>query len=260
MREVRLSSVQRGVRSNSAGRFVLPLVVGAFGSLGCVRPMPPPAPVPLVAANAPVETHKRVEGGPKSAHPQAIAHLLDAPWAARVDRRRTVSLPLPDGAAWTHVKFWGVTTLAGYRYGDDHHVALAVFSYAPPPAGATVDACAARLRQWGEARANKYDVEVGAPRVDELEWPAGSGKRAKIFVLDARRRSILGTKHYAAAYAIYPAWSEACLAVGFAIPETDAQNDARALRERLVREALPALVVKAGAGPLALEARSDVED
>jgi hypothetical protein len=235
-----------------------------LSAVGCAaRPLAPPvalASPPLVAANAPTAPRTAREGGPKSRHPEAVAHLLDASWAARVDRRKTVSLPLPDGAAWTHVKFWGVTTLAGYRYGDDHHVALAVFSYAPPPGGATVDACAARLEQWGRARAEKYDVDVGKPRIDEVVWPAGSSSKAKIFVLDARRRSLLGTKTYAAAYAVYPAWAEACLVVGFAVPETDAEHGARALRDRMVREALPALVVKAGAGPLALEARSDVED
>ena len=62
----------------------------------------------------------------------------------------------------------------------------------------------------------------------------------------------------AAAYAIYPAWNEACLAVGFGVPEGTATEDARALRDRLVRDALPALSVKLNAGALALEARSDV--
>ena len=47
--------------------------------------------------------------------------------------------------------------------------------------------------------------------------------------------------------------------VGFAVPEGSATEDARALRDRLVRDALPALTVKANAGALALEARSDVE-
>jgi hypothetical protein len=228
-------------------------------ALGCAG-RPPPPPAPLVASNAPVGTRGKTAGGPDSAHPEAVAHLLEAPWAARVDRRRTVSLPLPDGAAWTHVKYWGLTTLAGYRYGADHHVALAVFTYKLQTPTVTVDACADRLAQWGGARAKKYDVDVGEPRIDEIEWPSGSGKKAKIFVLDARRRSLLGTKHYAAAYAIYPAWTEACLAVGFAIPETDAETDARALRDRLVRDALPGLTAKDGAGALALEARSDVED
>lgn len=253
VREVRSSSVQRDVK---AGSSISALVVSAILA-GCAGRLPPPPAPTLVAANGPVEARPKANGGPKSPHPEAIAHLLEASWSARVDRRRTVSLPLPDGAAWTHVKYWGLTTLAGYRYGDEHHVALAVFSYEPPAGGATVDGCAKRLATWGEARARKYDVEVGEPRIDEIDW---MGKKAKIFVLDARRRSLLGTKHYAAAYAIYPAWNEACLAVGFAVPETDAEVDARALRDRLVRDALPGLVVKANAGPLALEARSDVED
>ncbi|MBI2395035.1 MAG: hypothetical protein HYV09_36025 [Deltaproteobacteria bacterium] len=225
---------------------------------------PPAPPAPLVAANAPnapvAARAKVAAGGPSSPHPEAVAHLLGAPWAARVDRRRTVSLPLPDGGAWTHVKYWGVTTLAGYRYGDEHHVALAVFSFAPPPGGATVDACAQRLASWGEARAKKYDIDVGEARIERIAWPPGSADHAKVFVLDARRRSILGTKRYAAAYAVYPAWREACLAVGFAVPEGGATDDARALRDRLVRDALPGLTVKADAGALALEARSDVDD
>jgi hypothetical protein len=258
VREVDGWSVQRGVI-----RAVPPVVVGAVLAMvamldvGCTGRPPPP---PLVASTAPVTTHRKAEGGPDSPHPEAIAHLLEAPWAARVDRRRTVSLPLPDGAAWTHVKYWGITTLAAYRYGADHHVALAVFSYSLPSTPVTVDGCARRFAQWGEARAKKYDVDVGEPRIDEIEWPSGSGTKAKIFVLDARRRSLLGTKQYAAAYAVYPAWTDACLAVGFAVPETDAENDARALRDRLVRDALPGLTTKPGAGTLALEARSDVED
>jgi hypothetical protein len=214
----------------------------------------------MVASTAVPAPHPGVDTrGPNSSHPDAVAHLLEAPWAARIDRRKTVSLPLPDGAAWTHVKYYGVTTLAGYRYGDDHHVALAIFSYTPPKGGATVDGCAKRLWDWGEDRAKLYDVEISDPRVEEITWPPGGNTKAKIFVVDARRRSILGTKRYAAAYAIYPAWPEACLSVGFAVPEKDAPDDARALRDRLVRDALPALTVKANAGALALEARSDVE-
>lgn len=243
-----------------------PLLATAALVVGCVGKPPMPAAPVMVAAHGVAPPHGREPraGGPKSSHPEAIAHLLDAPWSARVDRRRTVSLPMPDGAAWTHVKYWGVTTLAGYRYGEDHHVALAIFSFLPSKdpkdnKPATVDACAKRLHDWGAERAKTYDVDISDPRIEEFEWPAGSKSRAKVFVVDARRRSILGTKRYAAAYAVYPAWTEACLAVGFAVPEGAAEDDARALRDRMVRDALPALTVKANAGALALEARSDVE-
>lgn len=239
------------------GRTAVLSLLSALAMLGCSAK--PPTPVKVVASTQPTPHSGADDRGPKSPHGDALGRLLDAPWAARVDRRRTVSLPLPDGAAWTHVKYFGVTTLAGYRYGDEHHVALAVFTFAPPKGGATVDGCAKRLWDWGDDRAKLYDVEISDPRVEEFEWPAGSKTKAKIFVVDGRRRSLLGTKKYAAAYAIYPAWPEACLAVGFAVPEAGATIEARALRERLVRDALPGLAVKANAGVLALEARSDVE-
>lgn len=221
-------------------------------------------PVPEPASGA--TTPKPDARGPTSPHPEALARLAAAPWAARVDKRHVVALPLPDGAAWTHVRYWGVTTLAGYRYGDEHHVALAVFSFGPPAGGATplstVDGCAARFAEWGLARAKAFDVEVGDARVDDVAWPPAhasgpSSTSAKVFVLDAQRRSILGTKRYAAAYAVYPAWTDACLVVGFAVPERGAADTARAVRDRIVRDALPGLVVKPGAGALALEARSD---
>lgn len=242
------SPVQRTVRR---ALVVVALLVGCSGK--------PPTPIKTVASNAPAPAPGADTRGPTSSHPDAIGHLLEAPWAARVDRRRTISLPLPDGAAWTHVKYYGISTLAGFRYGDEHHVALAVFSYTPQKVPATVDGCAKRLWDWGEDRARLYDVAISDPRIEQIAWPAGAKTTAKIFVVDARRRSILGTKRYAAAYAVYPAWPEACLAVGFAVPEADATEDARALRDRLVRDALPALTVKANAGALALEARSDVE-
>ncbi len=222
----------------------------------------PPAPKSTLAAapkgsgpRAPVNDAR----GPKSEHPDALGRLLDAGWGTRVDRRRIISLPLPDASAWTHVRYWGVTTLAGYRYGEDHHVALAVFAFTAPPGGATIEGCSAKFHAWGDSRAKAFDIDVGDARVDEITWPPGGNKTAKIYVFDARRRSILGTKRYAAAYAIYPAWNEACLMAGFAVPERDAPDAARQLRDRLVRDALPGLIAKPGSGAIALEAKSDVD-
>jgi len=236
-------------------------LISSSGVLGCGAP--PVSPVATVApstsSSAAVDTR-----GPNGDHEAALGKLNDAPWSARLDKRRTVALPLPDGPAWTHVRYWGVTTLAGYRYGDEHHVALAIFSFSPPQGGATLDGCAERFASWGLAKAKQFDVQVGEPRVDVIAWPnpaaPGASLDAKVYVLDARRRSILGTKRYAAAYAIYPAWKDACLAVGFAVPERDSPELARSVRDRLVRDALPALSVKPNAGAIALEAKSDVDD
>ncbi|MGZ3451094.1 MAG: hypothetical protein ACXVEF_15930 [Polyangiales bacterium] len=238
--------------------------VFALVFVGCTS-APPRAASPAPAASSTLGSGAAVDTrGPNGDHDAALGTLADAPWSARVDKRHTIALPLPDGPAWTHVKYWGVTTLAGWRYGDEHHVALAAFSYPPPGGTATVEVCAERFAAWGTAKAKQFDVQVGEPRIEHITWPDPAGKgtnlSARVFVVDARRRSLLGTKRYAAAYAIYPAWNDACLAVGFAVPERDSPDLARAVRDRLVRDALPALTVKPGAGALALEAKSDVDE
>lgn len=195
--------------------------------------------------------------GPTSEHPDAIGRLLDAPWGTRLDKRRTFAIPLPDADQWTHVKFWGVTTLAGWRYGDDHHAVAAAFTFASTKGPATVDSCAARFDAWGRAQAKAFDLTIGDARVDVLPWTGGTGAM-KIFVFDAERRTIWGTGRYASAYAVYPAWSDACLVVGVSIPDRDVGEPARELRDRLVRDALPGLVTKADRGALALEGATDI--
>lgn len=202
--------------------------------------------------------------GPSSEHDQALSRLVVAPWATRLDKRRTIAFPLPDGDQWTHVKFFGVTTLAGWRYGDDHHAVAAAFTFAPGGEStvATVDRCAAKFIAWGQTYAKAFDLAVSEPRVEVVPWPAATGDvpgtDVKIFVLDAERRSVLGTARYPSAFAVYPAWVDACLVIGVSVPEDDAK-DAYKLRDRLVRDALSSLVAKPGRGQLALEAKLTIE-
>ncbi|GAC1573196.1 MAG: hypothetical protein NVS3B20_04970 [Polyangiales bacterium] len=184
-----------------------------------------------------------------------------------------ISLPLPDAVAWTHVKFWGIETLAGYRYGDTHHAVAAAFTFpmgstrptGPTEQGANRDAaldhCLDRFTAWGKKQAKAFDILIGEPRVDTVAWHAGGATvTAKILVLDVDRRGIFGNKRYRAAYAVYPAWSDACLVVGFAVPELESPELAGALRDRMVRDALPSVVARANAGSDALEAKCDVPD
>jgi hypothetical protein len=209
--------------------------------------------------------------GPNDAeHEAAIAHLAEAPWGMRIDKRRTFSLPLPDGGNWTHVKFWGVTTLAGFRYGDSHHAVAAAFVFASTKSEATVEGCSRRFLEWGRAHAKAFDLDIGEPRVDVVPWlgapppeklaaPATTESMVRIYVLDAERRSVFGTSRYPSAFAVYPAWKDACLVVGVSVPGDDAPL-ADAVRDRLVRDALPAVVTKAGQGKLALEAAIDIDE
>ena len=236
---------------------------GSAAALAACVPTRPPAPgsaAPLAVAASASGSRGPDLRGPKSDHPDALGRLLDAPWGGRSDKRRTIALPLPDAAEWTHVRYFGVTTLAGYRYGAEHHVALAAFSFPPKSKPATLDGCAEKFEAWGRRRTKDFDIVVGDARVVPIVWPIGSAKvGAKVFVLDAERRSLFGNKRYAAAYAIYQAWDDACLGVGFAIAEKDAEVEARALRDKLVADTLPNVTARPGAGLVALEAKTDVE-
>lgn len=239
------------------GLALLPLGLWA----ACV-PTRPSAPTPAVVAASPRGSGAGPDlRGPKSDHPDALGRLLDAPWGGRSDKRRTMTFALPDAANWTHVRYYGITTLAGYRYGPDHHVALAAFAFEPKSKPATLAGCVEKFQSWGDKRAKDFDILVGDARVESIAWPPAAPKPggAKVFVLDAERRSLFGNKKYAAAYAIYQAWDDACLGVGFAVPEKDAEGEARAVRDKLVRDTLPTITVRAGAGALALEAKSDVD-
>ena len=54
------------------------------------------------------------------------------------------------------------------------------------------------------------------------------------------RTATLGVHdEYAAAYATYPAWKQACVVMGIAIPARDELERAKAVRDRFATELLP---------------------
>jgi hypothetical protein len=242
--------------------FASSLVVSLLPLLVACGAKPPPRPAGEKSANS-----AAASPGPDDAeHAEAVARLATAPWTTRLDKRRTISFPLPDGDRWTHVKFWGVTTLAGWRYGDDHHAVSAAFTFESTKSKATVDSCARRFLAWGARYAKAFDLEISKPRVDAAAWlgsasgDAGQGNEVRIYVLDAERRSVFGARVYRSAFAVYPAWSDACLVVGVSVPEDEAGENAAVVRDKIVRDAFPGLVAKPGKGPLALEAKIDIDE
>jgi hypothetical protein len=243
-----------------ASRLVLALSTAVAASVfACAAAPPRPEPARAAAVGAPSSAVAAPVGGPSSDHPSAVARLASAPWGPRLDKRTLVVVPLADAAAWTHVSFWGVTTLAGWRYGDEHHAVAAAFTFAPPAVPATLDGCAERFTTWGRSKARRFDLIMGEPRVEEPAWNggfAGSGAHARVYVVDADRRSVFGAKRYFAAYAVMPAWRDACLVVGFAVPGSGAMDDARAVRDRWARDGVAAIEVRADAGARALEPRT----
>ncbi|MGA7119021.1 MAG: hypothetical protein WBY94_02940, partial [Polyangiaceae bacterium] len=66
-------------------------------------------------------------GGGGAEHAAALEQLKVGVLGWRIDRQNSVRLQLPDPEHWTRVKFWGLKSLVGFRYGKDHHAIVAAF-------------------------------------------------------------------------------------------------------------------------------------
>ena len=90
----------------------------------CSSPAPP-APPKVVVAAAPSDDGRPSEGGSGGdEHAGALEELKIAPLSMRIDKQGSVRLLLPDAGHWMRVKFWGVPTLFGFRYGQGHHAVV----------------------------------------------------------------------------------------------------------------------------------------
>lgn len=235
---------------------------------GCAIAIPraPSKGAPITSAAASTSADLR---GPTSEHPAAVARLLDSSFEPRSDAASIVTVPLPDGAAWTRVRYWTVTQIVGWRYGDEHHAAVAVFAFPPSIGvdGRDVHACLRRFGAWGARRGKVFDVFPGEARTEPFAWGAG-GRAGEARVLDVVRRTLFGHRTYAAVYAAFPAWKESCLVVGFAVPESESETGpladhvdaASALRDRFVAEALPHVIASPTGASEALRHLQDVGD
>lgn len=213
-------------------RFALVVLVLA----GCSTAAPPPRAV--VAASPPRDDGRASEGGSGGAeHAAALEELKLAPLGFRMDKQYSVSIPLPDAPHWMRVKFWGVPTLLGFRYGQGHHAVVGGY-ITHVPDNAAPGACAESFEKWALPLIDAYDITIHRDPPTAAPW--GDGKVAEIETLEAKAATIVEQGAQSIAYAIYPAWTGACLVVGVAVPTRggDAQR-ATDVRDRFVREVLP---------------------
>ena len=150
-------------------------------------------------------------------------------------------VPLPDAAHWTRVKFWGVPSLVGFRYGKDHHAIVAAFITHVEDNEAP-NACRKSFEEVAMPVIDSFEVELQREAPASVVW---NGKLADIDSVFAKTATLAARDSYAAAYASYPAWKGACLVVGVAVPSRDEVSRARDVRDRFAREVLPFVVVMA---------------
>src|SRR5262249_54207995 len=110
------------------GLFAVALAACSTGTGNTSAQSPYSSPKVVMAAPPPKDDGSPSKGGNGGAtHPAAMEQLKIAKRGPRVDKQNSVVIPLPDPEHWTRVKFWGVPSLVGFRYGREHHALVAGF-------------------------------------------------------------------------------------------------------------------------------------
>lgn len=159
----------------------------------------------------------------------------------RFDKQSAVRIPLPDAPHWMRVKFWGVPTLLGFRYGQGHHAVVGGYITHVADNRAP-GACAQSFEKWALPLIDAYDIEIRRSPPSAVPWHDGA--IAEIESLDAKAATLVEQGEQAIAYGVYPAWPGACLVIGVAVPTRDGDKQrAIEVRDRFVRDVLPKIEV-----------------
>ncbi len=204
------------------------------GPSGSSRPLQPVAPAPPPKHDG--QPSQGGNGGQQ--HAAALEQLHSAALGWRVDRQNSVRIQLPDAEHWTRVKFWGVKSLVGFRYGKEHHAIVAGFILHPD--GPDQSDCGKQFEQMAQPYIDSFEVQLEHDPPAAIPW---NGKIVDLDSLVAAPRTLAAREQYVAGYGTYPAWPGACLVLGIAVPARDELERAKAVRDRFVAEVLPTVKV-----------------
>jgi hypothetical protein len=196
----------------------------------------PAHPLPIAPAPPPKDDGTAAQGGGGGAeHAAALEQLKVGALGWRLDRQNSVRVQLPDADHWMRVKFWGVKSLVGFRYGKDHHAIVAGFIVHVDDEGAP-GACSTTFERWAQPWVDSFEVSLEHDPPKAVPW---NGKITDIDSLVATTATLGDRDQYAVAYAIYPAWRGACLVLGIAVPARSELDRAKAVRDRFASDVLP---------------------
>lgn len=228
------------------------LILALAWLLGCSPKALPPQDVK--AAPPPKDDGKPAEGGKGGTiHSQAMEQLRTAPLTPRDDRQGSIKISLPDGANWTRVKFWGVPSLVGFRYGKDHHGIAGAFITKVEDNKAE-GACAKSFEKWALPWVEMFEVDLHHDAPTAFGWRNAQTPKEPAMILSvdamfAQTATVAARDGYAGAWVAYPAWEGSCLIVGVAIPARDDEARARAARDRFARDVFPTVEILAKTEP-----------
>ena len=205
------------------------------------------APKPIAHAVAPQSPSKdkgqkadaTTQPGPSEAHAAALEQLTVAAMGSRSDREKTISVPLPDRGSWRRVRFLGVKSLVGWRYGTEHHGVVGAFVM--DVKNHTPERCHEAFEAWAKPWLEVFDVrfEIGKPV--GFVWrntikPSEPPEVLSAVTLHASTSSLMAQESYHATYAIYPAWPDKCLVIGMATAARGEDERARKARDRFAKD------------------------
>ncbi len=223
---------------------VFALAVPCLAGLGCSSASL--SNVPVTAAPPPRDDGEAAQGvGGGLSHSAALEQLKIGHPGFVMDRQGSIRFPLPDARHWTRVKFWGIESLAGFRYGKEHHAVVGA-TVTHVPADAPQGACTKSFEEWAAPWVQAFEVEIEREPPRAIPWNA---KIVDIDVLYARAATLAAREGYAVAYAAYPAWPGACLILGIAVPAREDEERAKEVRDRFAQEVLPHVQVIAQEEP-----------
>jgi len=212
---------------------LLPLALLA----GCHTGLPrqPPGTPPTTAS----VSREEPGGDADDPHVSALERLAKEPWGWRNDKQDALHVPLPDWQNWRRIRYFGVPSFVGFRYGDDHHAVIAIW-VREAEEGSTSEQCLDAFEKWAAPTAHDFSVEVGAGTVTRMPWSADGiarpGEELVIKSVDAQINTLLSKKSYSAAYGAYVMWPKTCTIFGIAIPVRDSPELAQQVRDRYVKD------------------------
>ncbi len=182
-------------------------------------------------------TVTRSEPGGDAPDPQraALLRLAKESWGWRNDKRDVVHFPLTDWKNWRRVRFWGVPTFVGFRYGDKHRAVAAMWlSRLKTDEPQRPETCLEKVEAWGLPMADLYRTTVSMGETTRVSW---QNRPVLVQKVEAHVEGLFSDEQWLAVAGATIPWPRVCMVYGYAFRVEDAPHEAAEARDRYAREA-----------------------
>jgi hypothetical protein len=213
---------------------------------GCANAAPrqPPGVPPTPA------TVTREEPGGDAHDPQraALQRLIEEPWGWRNDKKDVVHFPLSDWPNWRRVRYWGVPSFVGFRYGDEHRAVTALWiRKLEPSTQQTPQACLEQFEAWAQPLVDFYRTDVAKHEIRRVPWL--HDREMIVQPMDVEVNGLFSDDTWYGVVGAGLGWPGVCVVFGYAFHAEDCGDVAKQTRDRFTREAFSRLTLVNPAQP-----------